>query len=191
MPASTPVWGLPYPCFDDGTIDPAIFCEFAEAADSALQTLEIQRQFALNRPNAKLRRDLLITPTFPVGATTTFTWDVEEFDNDGMITLAPTTNNITINTDGVYRFTLCMGNLNNFTTITQYTLLIQQNGTTVARRKFRSSISGSPFQKTLVSCMVPCASGDVMTGLFNWAGTGGPATDGVGWFSATYFCDLV
>jgi len=190
MPDYTPIWQIPYPCVGED-VDPSIFCEFADAVDAALYALDAEDTFARNRPNGKVLRSQLVTPTFPSGSTVTFTWDVEEFDNDGMVALpSPTTDRFTIQTDGVYQFVLNMDDMFNFTTITQFSLIIEQNGTVRARRKWKPSASGSPFDGTQVKGTFPCVASDVITGRFNWTGTGGPATDGIGWFSATFVCDL-
>src|SRR5688572_13579968 len=52
MPASTPIFGFPYPCPDE-QINPSVFLNLANAIDAKLGQLAVDETAALNRPNAR------------------------------------------------------------------------------------------------------------------------------------------
>lgn len=188
MPESTPVWNIPYPCASD-TIDPAIFCEFSEAVDAALVSLNDEAEFLVNRPGARITRTANAN-TFTAGAATTVTYDTTEFDNQGAVDLGTDNTAITIPFDGVYWASFSVGGMATFTTWTGYYMNIIQNGTTRISRKYNVVTAQSVPTDNTVFGVLTCSAGNIVRGQYTFIGTGGPQTMSRASLSVAFICDL-
>lgn len=185
---STPVWNLPYPCAGD-TIDPSIFCEFSDAVDTALASVNENAAFVLRRPNARVDRVSNIN-TFAAGVASNAQFNSEYFDNDNMGNLGSDAAALTIQTPGVYWVMFSLGGFATFTTWTRYLMAISQAGTNRIFRKFMvNTAQGTPSDNTIQGVLV-CQAGDVIRGAFTFIGTGGPMQASRGSLSASFICDL-
>lgn len=188
MPGATPVWNLPYPCAGE-TIDPDIFCEFSNAVDSAMETINDNAEFAANRPNARIDRTLSLPTTFAAGVATPVTFDTEVFDNNNMANLGISNGVLTIQTPGLYWVSFSVGGFTVFTTWTRYLMSITQNGLARTNRKFMINVAQSIPANNTITGVVLCAAGDLIRGQFTFIGTGGPMQISRGSLSASFICD--
>lgn len=188
MPGMTPNFSLPYPCAGE-TIDPAIFCEFSDALDAALVTVNANADFVANRPNARIDRGSGLN-TFAVGVATNVQFSTEVFDNDTMVDLGADNAAITVVTPGVYWAQFMVGTITTFTTWTRYRLTITQNGTANIGRKFIYSTADAFFTANSIYGVLVCQAGDVIRGQYLWNGTGGPQVMNSGSLSMSFICDL-
>lgn len=185
---STPVWGLPYPCAGE-TIDPAIFCEFSDAVDAALVTINTNAEFVANRPSVRIDRTANAN-TFAAGVASNVQFDTEFFDNDAMADLTVSNSQITVTTPGVYWVSFSVGGLATFTTWTRYFLNVTQNGTNRVYRKYIVNIpQGTPSDNTIEGVLI-CQAGDLVRGAFTFFGTGGPMQMSQASLSMSFICDL-
>lgn len=184
----TPVWSLPYPCAGD-TIDPTIFCDFSQAVDDALGTINANAEFVANRPNARMDR-VGNANTFAAGVASNVQFNTETFDNSGMIDLALNNTLATISTEGVYWVCFSVGGFSTFTTWTRYQMAISQNGTNRIYRKYMvNTAQGTPGDNTIQGVLV-CTGGDTVRGSFTFIGTGGPMQISRASLSISFICDL-
>jgi hypothetical protein len=152
MPATTPVYGFPYPCPGE-TITPGSFQNLANAIDAKLLDLNADMVFALNRPNVDLF--FATTQNIPPGVVTTLT----SLDST-----------YTITTAGVWVVALDVSNSAGPTTVTYQRAQVLQNA--VARFGFtQDSENNVPVSCRPIGVIV-AAAGDVITGTFLWTGTG-------------------
>lgn len=107
MPASTPIYGIPYPCLNE-TIDPDIFCDFADAVNAAMLSVQTLSAASLARPSARVSRTSSVG--LPVGVDFTIPFSVEDWDSDNMVDLAIDPSRITVQTRGTYLAT-CNGTI--------------------------------------------------------------------------------
>lgn len=185
---TTPVWDLPYPCAGE-TMDPAIFCDFSNAVDAALVTVNANAEFVANRPNARIDRTANAN-TFAAGVATNVQFDTEVFDNDGMATLSTDNAGLLVNTPGVYWASFSVGGMATFTTWTRYNMVITQAGNARIFRKFIVVIAqGTPADNTITGALV-CQAGDIIRGQFTFTGTGGPMQMSRANLSLSFICDL-
>lgn len=188
MPGLTPNWALPYPCSGE-TIDPDIFCDFSEALDVALATINDRTTFVANRPNSRLNR-FGGAQTFAVNVNTVVQWNSEMYDNNAMTDLTLDNTIITVNTPGLYWVTFVVGGVANFTTWTRYQLQITQNATARVSRKFIIDTGVATFSDNSINGLLVCQAGDLIRGQYLWNGTGGPQVMSRGSLSASFICDL-
>lgn len=188
MPDMTPVWGLPYPCASD-TIDPTIFCEFSEAVDAALVTLNDEAEFLVNRPGARITRTANAN-TFAAGVASNVTFDTNVFDNQGAVDLGTDNAAITIPFDGVYWVSFSVGGMLTFTTWTAYFMNVTQNGTRRVARKYNVVTAQSVPTDNTVFGVITCSAGDIIRGQYTFIGTGGPQTMSRASLSVAFICDL-
>lgn len=185
---STPVWGLPYPCAGE-TMDPSIFCDFSDAVDAALVTLNTNAEFVANRPNARIDRTANAN-TFVAGAASNVTFNTEVFDNDAMVDLAADSARIFINTSGIYWVSFSVGGFATFTTWTRYLMNITQAGNSRVYRKFIVNTAQSTPTDNTITGALRCQAGDTIRGAFTFFGTGGPMQMSRASLSASFICDL-
>lgn len=185
---TTPVWSLPYPCAGDN-IDPDIFCQFSDAVDAALVTINNNAEFVANRPNARIDRTANAN-TFTAGAAAAVQFDTEVFDNDGMATLSSSNNSLFVNTPGLYWVSFSVGGFATFTTWTRYLMNIVQNGGSRIYRKFIVNTAQSIPTDNTITGVLQCQLGDVITANFTFIGTGGPMQMSRGSLSMSFICDL-
>lgn len=185
---STPVWNLPYPCAGDN-IDPAIFCEFSDAVDAALATLNDQADFVANRPNARIDRTAS-SNTFAAGVASMVQFDTEVFDNRGMADLSVDNTALTVSFSGIYWASFSVGGFSTFTTWTRYLMNIVQNGNSRIYRKFIVNTAQSTPTDNTITGVLQCQAGDIIRGNFTFIGTGGPMVMTRANLSLSFICDL-
>lgn len=152
MPATTPIYALPYPCPGD-IISGASFSNLANAIDTKLLELQADATFALNRPNVDL--DVSATQAIPPGVVTALTTADSSY---------------TIPVAGVWVVFLEVTQSSGPTTVTYQRVQVLQNA--VARFGFtQDSENNVPVNSRAFGAVV-AAAGDAMTGTFLWTGTG-------------------
>ena len=152
MPATTPIFGFPYPCPGD-TINASVFVNLANAIDAKLLEVQADQVFALNRPNVDL--DFSSTQVINPGVVTT-------------LTTTDSTYNIT--TAGVWVVWLEVRDTVAPATITYQRAQVLQNA--VAKFAFsHDSDNNNPVPCRPVGPIV-AAAGDVITGTILYTGTG-------------------
>jgi hypothetical protein len=185
---TTPVWNLPYPCAGE-TIDPSIFCDFSDAVDAALVTINANAEFVANRPNVRLDRTGSVN-TFAAGVGVNVQYNSVNFDNDGMANLGADPAVLTVQTPGVYWATFSLGGFSTFTTWTRYLMLVSVNGGNWIFRKYMvNTAQGTPADNTIQGALV-CQAGDQIRTIFQFIGTGGPMVATRGSFCLSFICDL-
>jgi hypothetical protein len=171
VPASTPVYGITYPCSGD-TIDPAALAVFANSMDAALVQGAAELAQVTSRPNAEVST---FTPVQPVviNTATNLTYTVESYDNDNMADLAVNNDRLTVRTDGIYlvRGAFFTGST---TTQTSATVILTVNSLERGRFKTRPRSSQTNAQ---VSLCIPMSlvAGDIIRMQGLWTGSGGPS----------------
>ena len=182
MPASTPVYGITYPCGGD-TIDSSVFATFAESMDAALVQGAAEMAQVANKPNAQavaLGFPQLVT----LNTVTTMTYNTEVYDNDNMIDLAVNNDRLTIQTSGAY-LVWAMFATGSATTMTSMTVILTVNGTERGRYKDRPR-SGVNFGQVEFTMPINLVAGDIVRAQALWTGSGGPSSFSSRILSASY-----
>jgi hypothetical protein len=168
MPASTPIYGITYPCGGD-TIDSAVLETFARSVDAALAQGRADLARATGRPNALVYTTTSQAVVINTATELGFDGSSSDYDNDDMVNLS-TNNGPAIVTPGAY---LVWGELwitDGFTTLTSASAIITVNGIERARH-----ITSSDDIDYAVTVPLLLAAGDVVELQALWTGTGGPA----------------
>lgn len=173
MPATTPVFGITYPCSGD-TIDPAVFATFANTLDAALQSGTDTVATALNRPNVQV--SATTNQSIVLATDTTLNFDTERYDNDSMGAGGLITT-LNVNTTGVYLLSATAILNSGFTTLTTLSLFATVNGLEVLRYKTKNPTFSGGTKCTLAG-PIDCLAGSSVQVRARWTGTGGPANIG-------------
>lgn len=182
MPASTPVYGITYPCGGD-TIDPSVFATFADSMDAALAQGAAEMAQLTNKPNAQVSAQVF--PQLVVLNTiTTLTFNTEVYDNDAMADLAVNNDRLTIQTDGAYLI-WGMFATGSTTTQTSIAIILTVNGTERGRYKVRPR-SSDTFGQTELTMPMNLVAGDIVRMQGLWTGSGGPSSFSTRALSASY-----
>lgn len=172
MPASTPIYGITYPCGGD-TIDPDALATFATSMDAALAQGAADLAEVTARPNAQ-GYEIFVAFPVAVNVATDLGYLVEAYDNDGMLDLSASTTALTIRTSGAYLI-WAMYALSGFATLTSQTVILTVNNIERGRYKSRKIAPSGDGQVSL--CMpMNLVAGDVVRAQALWTGTGGPAS---------------
>lgn len=152
MPGQTPIFGFPFPCPGEN-ITGSEFMFLANAIDSKLTEVNADMAFALNRPNLDLLAavDQVIAP----GALTALTSPTSTF---------------VVSTAGVWIIWMGGTATASPATITFARMEVRQNG--VARYAFGTDSEANNYVPTRPVCAMVCAAGDVISGAFQYTGTG-------------------
>lgn len=178
MPASTPIYGITYPCGGD-TIDPNALATFANTLDAALAQGIADLAEATNRPNVQVSATAIQTVVINVATDLTFVTEV--YDNDGMATLATNSDRLTIRTAGAY-FVWAMFRLaSGFATLTSGAAILTVNG--IERARHISTSDEIDFELTVP---LDLAVGDIVRVQARWTGTGGPGNVTTRLLTASY-----
>ena len=172
MPASTPVYGITYPCSGEN-INADAFLTFANTMQTALTTAAAEVESVTSRPNAQI--NAVSNFSITVNTDTTLTFVSEMYDNDGLADLAVNNDRLTIQTPGVYLFNAFADLTGGFATLTSFSLIATVNAVEQFRYKTRK-IATSVGVEAMISAPIDCFTGDVVRVLARWTGTGGPAT---------------
>ncbi len=170
MPASTPVYGITYPCSGE-TIDPSVFATFANTLDAALAQGTAALAQATNRPNVQVQATA--AQAVVINVVTTLTYTTEIYDNDAMADLAANNERLTIQTDGVY-FIWGAFNTGSTTTQTSAAVILTVNGVERGRYKTRP-IAINNFASVSMSMPMSLLAGDIVRMQGLWTGSGGPS----------------
>lgn len=167
MPASTPVYGITYPCGGD-TIDPDALAAFATSLDAALAQGAADLATATGRPNAQI--GATGTQTVVINTSTNLTFDTEVYDNDNMGNLAVNNDRLTCQTAGAYFIWGAFFLTSGFATLTSVNVILTVNSV----ERGRQVISGDVGSYGL-TIPVNLSVGDVVRVQARWTGSGGPA----------------
>ncbi len=166
MPASTPIYGITYPCGGD-TIDPDVFATFATTMDAALAQGAADLDAVVNRPNSQIQE--LAAQAVVINVSTGLGFGTVVYDNDNMVNLA-VDNGPRIVTAGAYfvrgEFQLSSG----FTTLTSVNVIITVNAIERARLIGEGDVGNYGLTVPLYLDV-----GDYVELRALWTGTGGPA----------------
>jgi hypothetical protein len=182
MPASTPVYGITYPCGGD-TIDPAVLAVFANSIDAALAQGAAELAQVTGRPNAQVARSLPAQAVI-LNTITTITYVDEVYDNDAMADLATNNDRLTVRTDGGY-FIQGRVTAGSATTMTSVAVILTVNGIERGRSKTRP-LSTEAFGDVSLSMPMNLVVGDIVRMQTLWTGTGGPSDYTTCFLSASY-----
>jgi hypothetical protein len=179
MPASTPIYGITYPCGGD-TINPAVLATFANSLDAALAQGRAELSEVTNRPNAQMSGTT--SQLVVINTSTDLTFEAEVYDNDGIVNLASSTSALIIQTAGAYfiwgAFRLASG----YATLTSVNVILTVNG--IERgRKITSDNDDIEFGFTIPMNL---DVGDLVRVQARWTGTGGPASVTTRLLTASY-----
>lgn len=153
MPASTPIFGFPYPCPGE-TVNPSSFLNLANAIDAKLAQLSADESAALNRPNARRQTaNLSNSATNSVVAVTTGAGS-----------------SFTIPAAGVWIVTAFLPSVGGAGVTNELRLRVRQN-TTPRFGVTRNSTVFLTFQNTICIGALVCAVGDVIDTDFFYTGT--------------------
>lgn len=167
MPGATPVFAIPYPCAGEN-IDCTVFADFTQAIQDAIDSVRVVEAQALNRPAA---RATATSPQLGFVANTpaNLVFQVETYDNDGMVNLGVDNAAITIQTAGWYLFAASCNNTVQ-ATITSDALALSQNGTIVYRRKYSQAPTNAQAPGLQVAGLFNCNAADVIRAVFLYTG---------------------
>lgn len=180
MPASTPIYGIPYPCPGE-TIDATVFANFANAVNAAVISVNTLSDSALNRPTAQVYANG--TPTvLASGVLTVITFTTEIWDNDGLANLGPFPTRLTVVTPGTYMVTYS-DVITGGATTTSGTFALSKTGTVGYRIK-EGNPSNAPVACN-VSGIFDAVPGDFFQAFAIWNGTGGPGSASQGRLTCT------
>lgn len=166
MPDSSPVFGIPFPC-EGEAITCDSFADFATGVESALASVDVTVDQALNPPNAGVN----LTQSVAVAAATDCVYVTEYWDSANMATVGTTP--LTAPADGMYLITINAG-VSGFATITSAKAAININGTDQYAFKFPAGV-GTP-NRCSTQGLYRLAIGDLVRCRFTWTGTGGPGS---------------
>jgi hypothetical protein len=172
MPATTPIYGITYPCAGD-VINAAAFATFATSVDAALASVNLTATEALTRPVARLAGDISVAVA--VNTEFTGTYNVVLFDNDAMANLGVSNDRLTVQTAGTYLVTYS-DNISAGNPATATAVSVYKNGVLEARSKDDFITSASSFQLE-VAALFDAVPGDFFTGSSWWLGTPGANDD--------------
>lgn len=167
MPASTPVYGITYPCGGD-TIDADAFATFASTMDAALAQGAADLAAVTDKPNAQL--SAITAQTVVINTSTNLTFETEVYDNDGMGNLATNNDRLTCQTAGAYFVWGAFALVSGFTTLTSVNVILTVNGI----EQGRQIVEGDTGFYGL-TIPVNLVVGDIVRVQARWTGTGGPA----------------
>lgn len=173
MPGLTPVWGIRFPYVGE-VIDPAVFKNFADDVDAALDTIQAagtgaatgRRYVRLSRPEGP---DTIATGT---EANIVWTTQLSADDPGGWWTSGA---QIILPAKGLYHVSVWNGQHSGVTTVVAQSLRVQINtANRLGKRPYRNG--GGIAEDDGVSGVVfaPAAAAS-LTALYKWNGTGGPA----------------
>lgn len=163
MPASTPVYNIPYPCSGEN-IDCDIFADWAEAIQAAVSTTRTIQGRVLNRPAARASGSG--QGGFALGVNTNMIYQTENYDNNGIVNLGSDNSAFTIQTAGWYLFGSWVDFPNN-TSITSYALGFTRNGVVTYRRKSSSpALNQAARPGVQVLGVFVCVPGDIIRSTF-------------------------
>jgi hypothetical protein len=153
MPASTPIFALPYPCQDE-VVTANDFLNLANAIDAKLLQVNADMVFALNRPNVDLNTS--DTQAIPPGVVTVLTTADSAY---------------TVSTAGVYVvFVEVVSTGAAPATVTYQRAQVRQNA--VVRFSFSQDSESNIAMACSPVCVIIAAAGDVITSTFQYTGTG-------------------
>lgn len=178
MPASTPIYGIRYPCANE-VISPTDFANFANDVANALSTVEAAKQSAVNRPTAKV--STTVAQNIATNVNTLMTYDQAVFDNDNMADLAVAPSRLTVQTSGTY-FVTHTSFINAVGTSTAFAAAVTLNGTITYRQK--NSNGNNTYMYVTVGGLIDAVAGDYFSTFDYWLGVGGPTTSLFRSFSA-------
>lgn len=183
MPASTPTYGITYPCGGD-TIDPIVLATFANTLDAALAQGVSELARVTGRPNAQV---VAFAPTQPVvlNVATTLTFDTEIYDNDAMADLAVNNDRLMIQTDGAYLIWGMFATGTGAATMTSAAIILTVNAVERGRAKTRPR-SGQTSTQIDLSMPMNLVAGDIIRAQALWTGTGGPSAFSTRILSASF-----
>jgi hypothetical protein len=182
MPATTPVYGITYPCGGD-TIDPGVLATFANSIDAALAQGAAELAQVTGRPNAQVIR-FLPAQAVVLNTVTTMTYVDETYDNDGMADLAVNNDRLTVQTSGAY-FIRGRVNAGSATTMTSVAVILTVNGAERGRSKTRP-LTTEDFGEVELSMPMNLVAGDIIRMQTLWTGSGGPSDYAVSILSASF-----
>lgn len=151
MPASTPIYGFPYPCPGE-TVNPSSFLNLANAIDTKLNDLAADESAALNRPNGR-RQSVANTATNSVLSVTTGVGS-----------------SFTIPAAGVWIVTAFVPSIGGLGLFNEIRLRVRQN-TTPRFGVTRNTTTGITFFNTFCIGPLVCAAGDTIDSDFFYTGT--------------------
>lgn len=153
MPASTPIFGFPYPCPDE-QINPSVFLNLANAIDAKLLQIRTDETAALNRPNAR-RGTVALSNAATAGVLAVTTGAGSSF---------------TITEAGVWIVTAFVPGIGGAGLFNELRLRVRQN-TTPRFGVTRNTTTGlTVFNTTCIGPLV-CAVGDTIDTDFFYTGT--------------------
>lgn len=171
MPASTPVYGITYPCSGD-TIDPTIFATHAISIQAALaQVSALETQ--LLEPPAALVRQNLGTQSIAAGVTTVATYDFVVYDTAAMFN-SGTPTLLTITQPGTYVANFQLRMFSAPTTLTSFRAALRLNGAEVSYVKSDDSTVAFGVDTPMwTSALLPfLVAGDTISTTALFTGTG-------------------
>lgn len=153
MPASTPIFGFPYPCPDE-QITPSSFLNLANAIDAKLGQLADDETAALNRPNGRRQ-----TVALSNAAT-----------NSVLAVTTGAGSSFTVPAAGVWIVTAFLPAVGGAGVTNELRLRVRQN-TTPRFGVTRNSTTFLTFQNTICIGPLICAVGDTIDTDFFYTGT--------------------
>lgn len=171
MPASTPIFGIPYPCAGEN-IDCDIFGDWADAIQTAVDQVRVVERQALNRPSAQARglAQLAGAANTPLN----LVYQTELYDNDNMISLGTDASAVTIRTAGWYLFSVEASCTQTALTQTSQSIALSQNGTVAYRRKLSQPTYPALTLSFQVIGLFNCAVSDVIRAVHIYTGSPAP-----------------
>lgn len=179
MPASTPNFGIVYPCGGD-TIDPAVFRTYADTTQTALNTVQTLINTVPFPPAVMVRR-AAADQVIGFGAATVMSFDTEAYDRGGMWSPGlPTL--IVLPANGTYMATFqAYVVVEPATTFTSFRVAINVNGVEVAAQESDAGSTGKPAYPLVTSLLIPATTiGTPVTATVLITGSGGaPSVQGL------------
>lgn len=174
MPGVTPIWAIRYPYLSE-VVDPAVFKNFADDVDAALDAVAAAEAAAANGRRYVHLSKALGPSTIATNVETDVTWSLQSSGDDPGAWWSTGTN-IVLPAKGLYHVSTWTPQFTPMTTVLGQHIRVKVNGVfRLGKHQFRNG--GGFGEADEVSGVVPClVAGHALVVTLKWNGTGGPAT---------------